>query len=86
MHLQGINPSADPVLVKETYEPHELYVCSSGTYKRVIKTERRRRGKKLTLRFGKYSSYVNLLEIKHGHKDSKEGINSNACCTFRSGE
>lgn len=37
MHLQSINPSADPVFVKQTYEPRELYVFSSMTYKRVVK-------------------------------------------------
>lgn len=37
MHLQSINPSADPVFVKQTYEPRELYVFSSMTYMKVVK-------------------------------------------------
>lgn len=77
MHLQSINPSADPVLIKKTYEHHELYVGSSMTYKRIIKMKRRR--KKVSIA----SSYGNLLELKRGHKGNKEGISSNVCRIFR---
>lgn len=51
MHLQSINPSADLVLVKQTYEPHELYVCSSMAYKRVIKWKKEQ-SLELALHFG----------------------------------
>lgn len=53
MHLQSINPSADPVFVKQTYEPRELYVFSSMTYKRVVKLRDEKKISKLMLHFGK---------------------------------
>lgn len=53
MHLQSINPSADPVFVKQTYEPRELYVFSSMTYKRVVKLRDEKKNSKLMLHFGK---------------------------------
>lgn len=53
MHLQSINPSADPVFVKQTYEPRELYVFSSMTYMKVVKLRDEKKSSKLMLHFGK---------------------------------
>lgn len=52
-HAFTKHPSADPVFVKQTYEPRELYVFSSMTYKRVVKLRDEKKSSKLMLHFGK---------------------------------